>query len=212
MPMSFWDQQYATADFKYGTAPNAFLLQQASLIRPSGDVLVPGDGEGRNGVWLARQGHHVTAVDSSSVGMAKAQALAAEHGVSINTIVADLTEWTPAPDSVDAVVLTYVHFTPELRTAIHGRLLRALRDGGVLILEAFHPDHIGRTTFGPKDVAMLYTLQSLRDDLASVPDATFEEVVAWEGDLELDEGRGHKGTGHVVRLAARRLPRITQPQ
>lgn len=51
--MSFWDQQFGADGYKYGTQPNAFLVAQAHRLKPGGDVLVPGDGEGRNGVWLA---------------------------------------------------------------------------------------------------------------------------------------------------------------
>ena len=69
--MNFWDQQFASDEFKYGKQPNAFLVEQAGLIAPGADILIPGDGEGRNSVWLARQGHRVLAVDASEVGLAK---------------------------------------------------------------------------------------------------------------------------------------------
>jgi SAM-dependent methyltransferase len=201
--MTFWDTQYAVPGYKYGTSPNAFLQDQAVLLGAASDVLVPGDGEGRNGVWLATQGHRVTAVDSSAVGFEKAHRLAGELQTALTTIVADLTVWVP-PASVDAVVLVYVHFTPAERAAIHARLLQALRVDGVLILEAFHPDQIGRTSGGPKDASMLYTLGNLRDDVARVPGASFEEVVAWEGETQLDEGPGHQGAARVVRFVVRR--------
>ena len=64
----FWNQKFAGTAYKYGEQPNAFLFEQAGLIPPGSQVLVPGDGEGRNGVWLATQGHHVTSVDCSDVG------------------------------------------------------------------------------------------------------------------------------------------------
>lgn len=203
--MHFWDQQYAAPGFKYGTAPNAFLASQVALLPPGGTVLVPGDGEGRNGVWLASQGFAVTAVDSSTVGLEKARALAAERGVLIRTIEADLAEWEPERDRADALVLVYVHFPPSLRARIHRRLLTALRPGGVLVLEAFHPSQLGRPSGGPKDVTMLYTLDTLRDDLAgaSMP---FEVLEATEIEVELDEGPGHRGPAQVTRLVARRVP------
>ncbi|WEE75558.1 TPMT family class I SAM-dependent methyltransferase [Comamonas testosteroni] len=78
--MDFWDQQFSVEGYKYGTAPNAFLQSEAHRIAPSSKVLVPGDGEGRNSVWLAQQGHQVTALDVSSVGLQKAKALAVEGG------------------------------------------------------------------------------------------------------------------------------------
>lgn len=67
--MNFWDQRFAEPGYKYGTEPNAFLREQATRFAPHSQILVPGDGEGRNGVWLAQQGHSVTSVDSSAVGL-----------------------------------------------------------------------------------------------------------------------------------------------
>lgn len=203
--MNFWDEQFSAPGFKYGTTPNAFLREQASRLHPGSTVLVPGDGEGRNGVWLAEQGHRVTTVDGSALGLSKARALAAERGVAIETVHADLREWAPTKESVDALVLIYVHVPPTVRASIHQKLLSGLRVGGVLILEAFHPNQLGRASGGPKDIAMLYTLDLLRSDLAAVPGAAFEELLAWEGETRLDEGPGHHGDAQVTRLVARRI-------
>ncbi|WJJ92693.1 class I SAM-dependent methyltransferase [Neopusillimonas aromaticivorans] len=147
--MNFWDQQFGSDEFKYGKQPNAFLVEQAGLFAPHSNILVPGDGEGRNSVWLARQGHQVLAVDASVVGLSKARKLAAECGVTIATKHADLQHWMPSK-CYDAVVLTYVHLPAECRQAIHQNLARALRPGGVLVLEAFSPDQLAKTSGGPK--------------------------------------------------------------
>ena len=81
--MTFWDQQFAPTEFKYGTEANQFLRQQATQLAPGSVVLLPGDGEGRNSVWLAEQGFQVTSMDSSRVGLDKAQRLAAQKGVEL---------------------------------------------------------------------------------------------------------------------------------
>lgn len=193
--MNFWDQNFSVAGFKYGTAPNAFLVEQAHRLKPGSDVLVPGDGEGRNGVWLAQQGHRVTAMDGSVVGLQKAQALAAERGVSIHTVLGDLADWAPAPACFDAVVLTFVHLPPAIRAGAHQRLAAGLRSGGLLILEGFHPQQLRHRSGGPKDAAMLFTPELLRADFAS----QLEELMAWDGEVTLDEGPGHQGTAHVTR-------------
>ena len=193
--MNFWDQAFDTPHYKYGTEPNAFLRAQAHRLRAGSSVLVPGDGEGRNGVWLARQGHAVLSVDSSAVGLRKASELAAGQGVQLRTLEADLATWTPAPASFDAVVLIYVHLPAALRSAVHRTLAHALRPGGWLLLEAFHPQQLQYQSGGPKDAAMLYTLEQLRADLGGV----LHEVLAQECTVQLDEGPGHHGPGHVVR-------------
>lgn len=205
--MSFWNQQFSSPDFKYGKQPNSFLREQAFRLRPGSKVLLPGDGEGRNSVWLAQQGYHVTAMDNSSVGLQKAQELAAEKGVSIEVIQADLEHWTPAAASFDALILTYVHLPPAMRAQAHRRLVQALRPGGWLILEAFHPQQLGYASGGPKDAAMLYTLDMLRSDLA---DASYlKDVIAWEGEALLDEGSGHQGPAFLTRYVAQRAPSVS---
>lgn len=197
--MNFWDQHFSAPGYKYGLHPNAFMADQTPLLQEPSDVLVPGDGEGRNGVWLAQQGHRVTAMDNSVVGLNKAQALATERGVPITTVHADLADWTAEPDSADALVLIYLHLPPALRASAHQRLLKALRPRGLLIIEAFHPLQLGHNSGGPKDSTMLYTLGMLRQDFAGL-----NERLAYEGHTVLDEGPGHQGTAHVTRWVAQR--------
>ena len=167
--------------------------------------LVAGDGEGRNSVWLARRGHHVTAVDNSRVGLDKASRLAAENGVAVALIEADLEHWVPTPDSFDAVVLTYVHLPESWRHIAHQRLTSALRPGGCFILEAFHPLQLGYSSGGPKDESLLYTIDMIRSDLAAQPEVILDEVLAWEGEAHLDEGSGHQGSAHLTRYVAHRV-------
>lgn len=198
--MSFWDQQFGADGYKYGTQPNAFLMAHAHRLKLGSDVLVPGDGEGRNGAWLAGQGHRVTAMDGSAVGLEKARALAETRGVNLQTVQADLADWTPAPGSADAVVLIFVHLPPAIRLATHRRLVQALRPGGLLLLEAFHPRQLPLRSGGPKDEAMLYTLAMLRQDFDGLDECLGEEV-----ETLLDEGPGHQGPAQVVRWIGRRL-------
>ncbi len=89
----FWDERYRGEGFSFGTEPNAFLVSQAHRLKPGLRALVPGDGEGRNGVWLARQGLVVDTVDVSPIGVAKAQAFAKSRGVAINAEIGDLLDW-----------------------------------------------------------------------------------------------------------------------
>lgn len=201
---NFWDDRFAEPGYKYGTAANAFLREQAERMPAGCQVLVPGDGEGRNGVWLAEQGHQVTAVDYSEVGLTKARALAAGRGSAVAarlyTQLADLADWAPAPGAFDALVLVFCHLPSALRRVAHPRLADGLKPGGWLILEAFHPTQLGRSSGGPKDVDMLYTLADLRADFGE----RFDEVLGVETEVLLDEGPGHQGAGVVTRFVGRR--------
>ena len=203
--MNFWDQQYSTPDFKYGTQANWFLRNQAAHLHPRSEVLLPGDGEGRNSVWLAQRGHRVTALDNSKVGLDKALRLASENKVEVGVIHADLEHWVPPPDRFDAVVLTYVHLPANWRRVAHQRLVSALRPGGWLILEAFHPKQLRHSSGGPKDEAMLYTAETIRSDLAADPAVIMDEAFAWEGEAHLDEGSGHQGSAYLTRYVAYRV-------
>lgn len=195
----FWDNNFSVPGYKYGTSPNAFLADQVHRIAASGTVLVPGDGEGRNSVWLAQQGHLVTAMDASAVGLQKAKVLAAERGVALQTVLGDLADWAPEPGQFDAVVLTYVHLPEATRQAAHRRLAAALRPGGWLILESFHPGQMLHNSGGPKDVTMLYTPAILANDFAGL----LEQDLAWDGETLLSEGPGHQGLAHVTRWIGR---------
>lgn len=196
-----WDERFAGPKYKYGTEPNAFLCEQAVRFANPSAVLVPGDGEGRNGVWLARQGHAVTSVDYSAQGLQKTRLLAERFGVRVHTVLADLSEWAPQPAAFDAVVAVFVHLPAPLRAAAHRRLAVGLRRGGWWVLEAFHPAQLAFDSGGPKDAAMLYTPELLDADFGSL----LEPVLCWHGEVDLAEGTGHRGRAHVTRWVGRRL-------
>ena len=200
-PPNVWDERFAEPGYKYGTEPNAFLREQAARLPPGSRVLVPGDGEGRNGVWLAEQGHAVTAVDASQVGLQKARALAASRGVALATKWGDLTDWAPQAGSLDAVVLVYTHLPGAIRQRAHRHLAQGLRPGGWLILEAFHPAQLAHASGGPKDPDMLYTPEQLDADFAGL----LTPVLVWHGETTLSEGPGHQGLAHVTRWVGQRL-------
>ena len=198
-PGQFWDQKYGADAYFYGKRANAWLVSQAHRLRPGMRALSVADGEGRNGVWLAEQGVRVTAVDASARGIAKARALAAERGVTVEHIQADLTSRTWPTAAFDVAVAIFAHFTPEHRPVVHRAMLEALVPGGLVLIEAYSPyQHLHRTG-GPPDLDMLYTAWRLREDFAGAEIQELAEVTT-----ELQEGRGHQGTSAVVRLVARK--------
>ena len=64
-------------------------------------------GEGRNGVFLATKGFRVTGIDISETGLKKAETLAKEQGVSIETQVVDLEQYQLSPETYDVIICTY---------------------------------------------------------------------------------------------------------
>ncbi|MCU0619044.1 MAG: class I SAM-dependent methyltransferase [Gemmatimonadaceae bacterium] len=196
---AFWDARYASDDYAYGTEPNAFLASVAGTFPRGSRVLVPADGEGRNGVWLAEHGFDVTTVDMSRAGCDKARSLAARRGVSPTIICADLTTWSWPVGTMDAVAAIFLHLSPALRAPLHAKMRDALAPGGLIVLEAFEPAHVGlraRTPSvgGPADASLLYTPAMLRGDFAGLIERRCETAV-----VALREGAFHDGESAVVR-------------
>lgn len=194
-----WDRRYAAPDFVFGTEPNDFLREQAGNLPARGRVLCLGEGEGRNAVFLARRGHEVVAVDQSVVGLAKASALASQHGVRLATEVADLNDYAIAPEAWDAIVLIFLHLPPELRRTVHRRASAGLKPGGVLVLESYAPAQLGRGTGGPQNAELLAGVAELLPSFAGL-----ECLVARELERDVVEGSGHTGAAAVVQILARR--------
>ena len=88
---AFWNQRYQADDYAYGTSPNVFFKEQLDKL-PAGSILLPADGEGRNGVYAAERGWQVSAFDLSREGKRKAEALAAKRGVSLRYLVGTLDD------------------------------------------------------------------------------------------------------------------------
>ena len=196
--MSDFDARYAEPELAYGDQPNEFLASVAALI-PDGPVLCLAEGQGRNAVFLAGRGHAVTAVDRSAVGLARASALAAERRVAITTQVADLAELAIEPGAWAGIVSIFGHLPQPLRSRVHRAAARGLRPGGVFVLEAYRPAQLTFGTGGPRDVAMLPTLDELQADLEGL-----ELEIGREIERDVIEGRFHTGRAAVVQIVARR--------
>lgn len=194
-----WDRKYGTAEYYYGTEPNEFLRDHAAAIPRGGRVLSLGEGEGRNAVFLARAGCEVTALDQSGAGLRKAAGLAQRHGVRIACVRTDVERYAFEPATWDAVVCIWCHLPSSVRGRVHPQLVRCLRPGGVLLVEAYTPAQLRHSSGGPRDPDLLPTLAGLREELAALE---FEH--AFEGERIVSEGAGHHGLGAVVQVVARR--------
>jgi SAM-dependent methyltransferase len=200
-----WDQRYATEEYVYGTAPNAFLVDAVAGLQPPARVLCLAEGEGRNAVFLAERGFEVLAVDASGVGLAKAETLARQRGVRIATEVADLDGYAIEPESWDLIVSIFCHVPAPIRRRLHSQVAQGLRPGGRLILEAYTPAQLAFGTGGPPDTGLMMTLAALRDEL---PSLYFE--VGRECERDVHEGRLHHGRGAVVQVIAVRSPPVSR--
>lgn len=204
MTAEFWDGRYGDPRYLFGYRPNDFLKEQAKLLRPGSRVLCLGDGEGRNGVFLAERGHSVVSLDFSRVALDKAEALAAEKGVALETWHVDLARWVDHPDPErpwDAVVSIFVHLPADLRRRVADTVTRQSVPGAKLIIENYTPAQLSLGTGGPKDPALLQTREDVQADWSD----------GWHLDVRLVErrifeGPGHQGLSSVVQALGLRKP------
>lgn len=195
-----WDQRYGEDGFAYGTAPNDFLKDEYSRIPVGGQVLCLAEGEGRNAVFLAKQGYSVTAVDLSPVGLAKAESLALENGVQISTKVVDLADYELGNEVWDGIVSIAVHIPPGLRAKLHAQVVHSLKRGGVYILEAYTERHLEMDGIGgpPSSHSELFvSLEKLESELNGL-----DFVIGAEVERNISEGKYHQGDSAVVQVVA----------
>jgi SAM-dependent methyltransferase len=195
-----WDARYAGEGYLFGTQPNRFLVACRSLLGARGRALCIADGEGRNSVWLASEGFDVDAFDASPVAVEKARRLAAERAVSVRFAVADADSWHWPESCYDVVAAIFIQFAPpDLRRRIFDRIARALRPGGLLLLEGYRLEQLAYGTGGPRSAAHLYSEEQLRTELGAFE---LEQVRSY--DAVLEEGVGHAGMSAVIDVVARR--------
>jgi len=195
----FWNDRYGEADYVYGIRPNDFLRENAALLDPGGAVLSLAEGEGRNAVFLARQGYKVQGVDFSQAGRNKALQLAGRFRVEIAYDVADLATYPMGEAKWDGIVSIFCHLSEEHRPGLFQSVKRALKPGGVLLLEAYNKKQLAYGTGGPKDAAQLLSLAEL-----TLAFEGFEIVRAEDAEREIQEGPFHNGRGSVTQFIARK--------
>lgn len=195
-----WNRRYDSPEFLFGTAPNEWLREQAHLLPPRGRVLCVADGEGRNSVWLARQGFQVDAFDVADRAVDKARAFAQREGVSVDFAVADCDGFAWPEAAYDGVAAIFVQFAdPPLRARLFERIVRCLKPGGVLILQGYTPKQLEYRTGGPPILSHLYTPELLQ---AAFADLSIIELKDYEAMVH--EGQGHSGQSALIGLVARR--------
>ena len=195
-----WQTRYAAPEYAFGKEPNYFLAACKPLLPKSGKALAVADGEGRNGVWLAEQGLDVVTTDFAAEGLKKARALAAERKVAVTFIQADMHTWAYPNVAFDVIadIFTQVS-TPAERAVKWAGIRRALKPGGLLILQGYTPKQLEYGTGGPKAIENLYTRALLEQVFGD-----FRELKITEEEREIHEGAAHAGMSAVIGLTGRK--------
>ena len=195
-----WEKRFSVPDYVFGTAPNAFLASQAAMLPKSGTALAVADGEGRNGVWLAEHGLDVLSIEWSPTALAKARTLAAQRGVALRTAQVDIVQWEWPAAEFDVVAAIFIQFlTPDERHQVFAGMRKALRPGGLLLIEGYRPEQLNYKTGGPSQVENLYTRALLEAEFGGL-----SELRIAEHDSLTSEGTGHVGMAALIDLVGRK--------
>jgi len=195
-----WEERFAVPDYAFGKEPNYFLSSCKPLLPRPGKSLSVADGEGRNGVWLAEQGLDVVSIDFAPSAQRKAQALAQERGVMVSFLQADVHAWGYPEAAFDVVVEIFTQFSsPAERAMKWAGMRKALKPGGLLIIQGYTSKQLQYGTGGPKEIENLYTRALLEDAFRELHGLTIVEE-----ELALHEGTSHGGMSAVINLTARK--------
>ena len=198
----FWNERFNNEEFIFGKEPNEYLVQQTLQYLKSGNsVLCIADGEGRNGVWLAKQGMRVTGFDVSDIALAKANQFAADNKVNIQYSLCDTDGFDWQSNTYDAVIGVFIQFAdPEMRARIFKQVHQTLKPGGLFILQGYTPKQLQYKTGGPSLIEHLYTEEMIRD-LSHGFDIL--DLQCYE--KELSEGARHTGMSALLGMVAKKI-------
>ena len=195
---SFWDERYSDNNFVYGIEPNSFFKEQLDLLRP-GRILMLGEGEGRNGTYAAQKGWQVDAVDFSLKAKEKALKLAEMKNVKINYTIDNLGNYEPQKNFYDTAGLIFLHLNEKIRDQVNKKVISSLKPNGIVIMEVYSKEQLGRTSGGPQSEAMLYSIKNIKETFGELtPILLVKEII------NLSESHFHNGEASVIRFVGKK--------
>jgi SAM-dependent methyltransferase len=171
-----WNRRYAETGLLWTATPNRFLVAELADL-PAGRALDLACGEGRNAVWLAERGWDVVGVDFADVALAKAEQLAAQRGVSLELVHADLLDYEPEPGEFDLVCVLYLQLPAEERRPVLARAAAAVALGGTFFLVGHDTTNLEHGHGGPSDPRVLFTPEDVAAELAGLEVVKAERVL-----------------------------------
>lgn len=197
-----WNERYQGTELVWSAEPNRTFADEARSL-PPGRALDLAAGEGRNAVWLAERGWAVTAVDFSDVALAKATRLAASASVDLATVVRDLADYVPPPQTFDLVAVIYLQLPSNLRTLVYRRAAEAVAPGGTLVVLGHDTTNPEVGYGGPRDVDVLFSPDDVCADIGG-SGLTVEKATRIERIVDTPDG---ERTAIDALVTARRFPR-----
>ena len=167
-----WDERYAEQR-QWSPEPNALVAELLDGL-PPGDAVDLAAGEGRHALWLAGLGWRVTAVDFSAVGLDRGRAQAG--AAAVTWVAADVLTWTTETESLDLVLVAYLHLPAEDTMAVLRRAVSWLRPGGRLLVLGHDVGNLDAGVGGPQDPEILHSVDRLAPVAALLDVDRLEQV------------------------------------
>ena len=167
-----WDERYAE-DRQWSAEPNRLVAELLTDL-PPGNAVDLAAGEGRHALWLAGLGWRVTAVDFAGAGLARGRAQPGAE--SVTWVQADVLDWSAQPDSLDLVLVAYLHLPEHETRSLLDRAVGWLRAGGRLLVLGHDVENIASGVGGPQDPAILHSVDRLAPVAASLAVDRLEQV------------------------------------
>ncbi|WP_096200991.1 class I SAM-dependent methyltransferase [Bacillus sp. FJAT-45350] len=196
--MNMWDEKFKNETYVYGTEANQFIQKIHQKLVP-GHILAIAEGEGRNAVFLAKEGHSVTTWDYATSGLEKTKQLAKQNDVNVETELINLLEANWESEKWDSIINVFGHFYEDDQYTILSNVKKALKSGGTFAMEVYSTEQLAYGTGGPKDAKMLYK-----------PEAVLQLFKDWSiihffyGEAIRHEGISHTGNCHVIQLLVKK--------
>jgi len=191
-----WNKKFSGDGLLYGESANNFIKENFTHIKEDGDILCLGEGEGRNAIFLAKNGLHVEALDASDIGLAKLEKRARENSLKITTHLCLFDEFENQK-LYDGVICSYMHLLKSEQGYMFAKITKLLKKDGFFIAEFFSTKQLNFQSGGPKNKDLLYDLKYVADILSNLPYKIYKlsQEITY-----LNEGHGHNGEASVIRI------------
>ena len=205
-----WDAKHGLAANDAAEAPAGILMELWPLL-PAGAALDLACGRGRNALFLAEHGRHVTAVDWSGAALDILEERAKALKIPVRRIprLDGAKQVTRAgidllPADLEAVTLPANRYSlilcvRYLQRSLFPQISRALRPGGMLLFETYTKAQLDFSG-GPRDPAHLLNPGELRRAFPELEVVFYRELRAEQGIASLAAGKpSSKNDGQMAR-------------
>ena len=133
-----WEKEYKKKKFYWGLKPSPLLKEIIKYV-PKGRALDIGAGEGRNSLFLAKNGFKVTAIDLISEGLKKLKKAAKKRGLKIYTKTINVKKFKFVPSKYSLIILiSAIDFLKKSEIEkIIPKIKKSLIPGGAIYFSVF---------------------------------------------------------------------------